>query len=150
MNKKIKHIIIIIGILGIIFLICFFFISKWADSKIENENISELGGFDFRVDSYLDLMPGTSLYKKSKAFFIFSLEGIDNDTFFNQYKIISIKLNGKTIKNNQLIVENNNKECFRFYSKFYEDNNSIRIIIKDKNTDLKYFKELEVSTIEVQ
>ena len=109
------------------------------------EDIQELKNFDITVISYLDLMPTwPDNDEPKKAYFAFALNGIDKDTFLSEYEIESIALNGNSISNQEITYEDYNG--FRFYSSNYENNNTIVVIIKNKNTNERYYKKLSVST----
>ena len=61
----------------------------------------------------------------------------------NEYKIESIELNGRLINTKDVIYEYD--KGFRFYSSNYKKNNTINLIISNKNTNIKYLKKLKVS-----
>ena len=140
-SKSILKIIIIVLIVGLIFGIVVFSINRIRKSQ-NLKDIEELKDFDITVISYLDLMPGANPSKK--AYFAFSLNGIDQDSFLNEYEIDSIELNDNKIRNQEIVYENYNG--FRFYSSSYKNDNTIIVIIKNKNTNEKYYKKLNVST----
>ena len=140
-SKSILKIIIIVLIVGLIFGIVLFSINRIRKSQ-NLKDIEKLKDFDITVISYLDLMPGANPSKK--AYFAFSLKGIDQDSFLNEYEIDSIELNDNKIRNQEILYENYNG--FRFYSSDYKDDNTIVVIIKNKNTNEKYYKKLSVST----
>lgn len=147
MENKLRNVlkyVIIILILSILLGIGFFAI--WCNIRNQNsENTEELKDFDITVISYLDLMPMTSETNEPKmAYFAFALNGIDQDTFLNEYKIESIELNGSLINTKDVIYKDSNG--FRFYSSNYKENNTINLIISNKNTNIKYLKKLKVST----
>ena len=144
MNKKFSYIIIMtLLILAIIFCIVNIFKGDNSTNSVDEENIKdmqELKDFDITVISYLDLMPGAN--PSREAYFSFSLNGIDKDSFLSEYEINSIELNGNKIRNQDIIYEDYNG--FRFYSLDYKDDNTIVVIIKNINE--KYYKKLSVST----
>lgn len=116
------------------------------DENTSNDNIQELTSFDITATSYLNSMPSwTKDDNPREAYFLFNLVGINKDTFLSEYEIESIDINGNTI-NNEDIIYNNDDNGFRFYSSQYKDNNSINLIIKNKKTNIKYSKILQVST----
>ena len=120
----------------------------YNEKNQNTENIQELADFDIEVTSYLDLMPTfVENSQPKKAYYAFSLSGIDKDKFLIEYEIISIELNGNIINNTDITYDDNNG--FRLYSSDYKENNIIKLIIRNKNTDLKYQKELQVSTKKV-
>lgn len=141
MNNKLKNIlkiiIIVCGIAGIGLLVI-----NYNKKSLNLEGTQELKDFDITVISYLDLMPGAN--PSAEAYFAFSLNGISKDMFLSEYEIESIELNGKKIRNKEITYEDYNG--FRFYSLNYENNNTIVIIIKNKNTNERYYKKLNVST----
>ena len=70
----------------------------------EFNKIQELTAFDISVISYLDLMPTwTENDNPLEAYFTFTLIGIEKDVFLDEYEIESIKLNGSTIRNEDII-----------------------------------------------
>ena len=144
MNNKLKSIlkiiIIVCGIAGIGFLAI-----HYNKKSLNLEDTQELKDFDVTVVSYLNLMPGANPY--GEAYFAFSLNGISKDMFLSEYEIESIELNSKKIRNQEITYEDYNG--FRFYSLNYENNNTIVIIIKNKNTNKRYYKKLNVSTDKV-
>lgn len=116
---------------------------------VENEDfekIQELVSFDIEAISYLNLMPEASESEESnKAYFSFSLNGIDKETFLNNCEIESIRLNDVFIDNKEILFEDDNG--FRFYSENYKmKNNKINLVIRNKKTGEKYSKTLKVST----
>jgi hypothetical protein len=147
-NKKIYVIIILI----VLIIIGIFVIVKVNKNKEEKEEIEQLTQFDITVVSYLDLMPNpmSDDYGKKEAYFSFLFDGIDIYDFENEYEIESIKLNGKLINNSDIIFLED-YGSFRIYSTKYKNNsnNKIELIIKNKNTNIKYLKKLEVKTISV-
>lgn len=139
-SKSILKIIIIVLIVGLIFGIVLFSINRIRKSQ-NLKDIEKLKDFDITVISYLNLMPPNP---SKEASFAFSLNGIDKDSFLNEYEIDSIELNGNKIRNQEIIYED--YSGFRFYSSDYKDDNTIVVIIKNKNTNEKYYKKLNVST----
>ncbi len=139
-SKSILKIIIIVLIVGLIFGIVLFSINRIRKSQ-NLKDIEKLKDFDITVISYLNLMPPNP---SKEAYFAFSLNGIDKDSFLNEYEIDSIELNGNKIRNQEIIYED--YSGFRFYSSDYKDDNTIVVIIKNKNTNEKYYKKLSVST----
>ena len=120
------------------------------------KDAQELKAFDIEVDSWVNMMPmatpdGTDPGPK-KALFLFTLKGIDMDDFLKNYEIESIMLNGNLINNKDIQFDNNSE--FRFYSAKYKltkrldrkKKNKLLIVIKDKKTDEKYIKQMEVVT----
>ena len=149
MNKIFLYTIITISlILASIFSLVIIFRGNNSTNIVDEENIKdmqELKEFDITVFSILDLMPGANPSKE--AYFAFSLNGIDNNRFFNEYEINSIELNGNKIRNQDIIYQDYNG--FRFYTSDYKHDNTIVVIIKNKKTNEKYYKKLVVSTKKV-
>lgn len=143
-SRNVLKYVIITLILSIFLGVGFFAI--WYNIRNQNsENTEELKDFDITVISYLNLMPMASENNEPKtAYFAFALNGIDQDSFLNEYKIESIELNGSLINTKDVIYEYGNG--FRFYSSNYKKNNTINLIISNKNTNIKYLKKLKVST----
>lgn len=143
-SRNILKYVIITLILSILLGVGFFAI--WYNIRNQNQgNTEELKDFDITVISYLNLMPMASETNEPKtAYFAFALNGIDQDSFLNEYKIESIELNGGLINTKDVIYEYDNG--FRFYSSNYKKNNTINLIISNKITNIKYLKKLKVST----
>lgn len=139
-SKSILKITIIVLIVCVIVGIGLLAINHNKKS-LKLKDIQELKDFDITVISYLDLMPGANPSKE--AYFTFSLNGIDQDRFLNEYEIDSIELNDNKIKN-EITYEDYNG--FRFYSSDYKNDNTVVVIIKNKNTNERYYKKLNVST----
>lgn len=139
-SRIIFKIIIIVLIVCVIVTIGFFALNHNIRSQ-NIDDIQELKEFDLTVISYLNLMPPNP---SKEAYFAFSLNGIDKDSFLNEYEIDSIELNGNKIRNQKIIYED--YSGFRFHSSDYKDDNTIVVIIKNKNTNEKYYKKLSVST----
>ncbi len=136
-NKK----TLIISLVIILVIILSLFISLYIINynKIDEiQGLEEFTDYDVSVNSYLDLMPSPNK-SKNYAYFDLIVNGITKDEFLNNYKIDKIYLNNK-------IIEISDIENFRFYSSKTKKNNVIYIIIKNLNTNVTYYKKLEVST----
>lgn len=118
-------------------------LSKKDENKEQTEDLKELKDFDITVESILNMMPSwpSSDAGLKEAYFWFDLSGIDPKQFFNDYEIETIELNNCKIENQKIIYE---YDSFRFYSPNYKNDNIIFLIIKNKNTNERYFKNIDV------
>jgi hypothetical protein len=139
MENKRKYIIIVLIVVIIIGIFLILKVNK------NGENTKQLTQFEITVSSYVNLMPQGGYVDNTtkQASFSFGLNGINIDDFENEYEIESIKLNDNLINNSDIIYSNNS---FIIYSEEYKDNNKIELIIRNKNTNIKYLKKLEVKT----
>jgi len=97
---------------------------------------------DIRVNSFLNLMPLAN--PKMEAYFVF--EGDNKEKFNEIYEIYNVFLNGRKIYKEQIIYEDNFNEIFRFKSIYYNKNNTIEILFKNKETGEKFIKQFESKT----
>jgi hypothetical protein len=139
MENKRKYIIIVLIVVIIIGIFLILKVNK------NGENTKQLTQFEITVSSYVNLMPQGGYVDNTteQVSFSFGLNGIDIEDFEKEYEIESIKLNGNLINNSDIIYRNNS---FIIYSEEYKNNNKIELIIRNKNTNIKYLKKLEVKT----
>lgn len=142
-SRSVLKVIIVVLLVCLVIGIGVFFINRKGKNM---DGMEELKDFDMTVSSYLDLMPPVT--GNEKASFSFLLEGIDKDSFLNNYEIDSVELNETKISN-QEIRFGKDTNAFGFNSSNYKDINTIVLIVKNKNTNKKYYKEIQVKTIKV-
>ena len=147
MNKKNKFIItLVFGIVAIIVGIFIMFLS-FKNENFENfEKIEKLQDFEIVINTSYNAMPGA---ESKKAYFRCYLRRIERSEFLNQYEIKSINLNGKNVKLKDIdfVDSSASLELFNFHSEYYKGSNIIKIIIEDKNTNIKYLKKI-ISSIQ--
>lgn len=96
------------------------------------QTIPEFNDFEITADSVYDGMPGQLKEKRFRCIFKYPL-----DNFKENYEIVSVIFNGNPINPNNIVYYN--KE-FRFYPIDYLENNEIKMILRNKETNQKYFK----------
>jgi len=139
-QNKLKYGVVSFIVIVFICMGCFMICKEYY----ETDKIQELSFFDINVYSCLNLMPGPGKESHNEAYFVFTLNGIDPNSFLNEYEIEHILLNNQQIDNEKIIYEDGG---FRFYSSHYKhENNVINLTIKEKATNVRYSKKLKVST----
>lgn len=95
--------------------------------------------------SWLDLMPkivtpGEKVGPK-EAYFVFTL-GIKASDFFEKYEFEYIMFNGQKIDKEKIYLQESQPNIFRVNSVYYDELNRVKFVIKNKETNQSYFKEL--------
>jgi len=111
------------------------------------ESLDTLKEFKISIFACLDLMPKVGKYGDPEAYYVIDL-GMKNTEFREKYEISELTLNGYDISVDDVIYRYDS-DGFRFYSVHYERGaiNHITLLIRNKETNQYYYKEIETLVI---